>query len=82
MAEHVTTGPTRAYILINVEPTATGKVLERLRDISGAHVQEVLGPYDMVIEVETEGSEYLTRLLREKIRPIQGVLSTVTLIWM
>ena len=82
MAEHGYAHTTHAYILINVDPQRTVAVLERLRAIPGAHVHEVLGPYDIVVELEAEAPEYITSTLREKIRPVPGVESTVTCTWM
>ena len=58
------------YILINVEPTRTQQVLERLRAIGGVSVQEVLGPYDIVVDLEAGTPEDITEILRHKIRPI------------
>ena len=68
-----------AYVLVNVDPVQTPKVLERLSGISGAVVREVIGPYDIVVEFEAEAVEYITATLRNKIRPVPGVTSTVTL---
>ena len=82
MAEHHTTQASHAYVLINVEPTATAAVVERLQAIPGALLREVLGPYDIVLELEADGPEYLTHLLREKVRPVPGILATVTCTWM
>ena len=73
--------PANAYILINVEPTRTQQVLERLRAIGGASVQEVLGPYDIVVDLEAGTPEDITEILRHKIRPINGVTNTVTCLW-
>jgi len=81
MAEHVSMKPAHAYILITVDPAQTQRVVERLRAIPGSQVHEVLGPYDMVMELEADASEYITTILREKIRPVTGVRSTVTCIW-
>ncbi len=81
MAEHGSTHMTHAYVLINVNPQRTVAVLERLRAISGARVHEVLGPYDLVVELQAEAPEYITSMLREKIRPVPGVESTVTCTW-
>ena len=39
-----------AYVLVNVEPARTQEVLDRLNNISGAAVREVLGPYDVVVD--------------------------------
>ena len=81
MAEHGYSKTTHAYILITVDPTKTTQVVDRLRAIRGARVHEVLGPYDIVMELETEGLEYVNSTLREKIRPISGVTATVTCTW-
>ncbi len=82
MAEHMPAHLTHAYVLINTDPTRTMAVVERLSAIPGARVHEVLGPYDIVVELEAEAPEYITRTLREKVRPIPGVTSTVTCTWM
>ena len=82
MAEHGHHATTHAYVLINVDPQQTVAVIERLRAVAGARVHEVLGPYDLVVELQTEAPEYITSTLREKIRPIPGVESTVTCTWM
>ena len=81
MAEHGYSKLAHAYIMITVDPALTKKVMARLTAIPGAHVHEVLGPYDIVMELEAEASEYITSALRQKIRPVPGVLSTVTCIW-
>ncbi len=81
MAEHTQQVTTYAYVLINTEPLRTEAVLERLRAIPGSRVREVLGPYDIVVELEEDGPEYLTRTVREKIRAVRGVISTVTCTW-
>ena len=68
------------YILVNVEPAKTRAVVEKLQGISGAIVHEVMGPYDMVVDVEADTHEDLTAMLRNKIRPIHGITNTVTCI--
>ena len=70
-----------AYILINVEPAKTREVIERLEGVSGGQVREVLGPYDIVMELEAGTPEDLTEILRHRIRPINGVTNTVTCLW-
>ena len=67
-----------SYILINVEPAVTNAVLEQLRSIPGAMVHEVLGPFDVIVDLETDTQEDATGILRNKIRPIHGVTNTVT----
>jgi DNA-binding Lrp family transcriptional regulator len=71
-----------AYILVNVEPAKTQSVVQRLRTIPGAIVQEVLGPYDVIVEIESDSPEDITAILRHKIRTIDGVTNTVTCPWL
>ena len=73
--------PANAYVLLNVEPARTQAVLDRLRAIPRAFVREVLGPYDVIVELEADSPEDITAILREKIRPVAGVTSTVTCMW-
>ncbi len=70
-----------AYILMNVEPAKTQTVLERLRRIPDAFVREVLGPYDIIMQLEADTDEDLTSILRNKVRPISGITNTVTCLW-
>ena len=70
-----------AYVLVNVEPARTEAVVRRLRSIPGAVVQEVLGPYDVVVELSSDTTVDITSVVRSKIRSIPGVSSTVTCIW-
>lgn len=67
-----------AFILVNVEPENTRGVVDRLKSIPGTVVHEVLGPYDLVVDVEADTQEEITAILRNKIRPLHGVTNTVT----
>ena len=71
-----------AYILLNLEPAKTQAAIERLNSLPGTVVQEVLGPYDAVIEIEADTQEDITAMLRNRIRPIDGVTNTVTCLWL
>ena len=70
-----------AYVLVNVDPARTEEVVRRLRSISGTSVQEVLGPYDVVVELTSDTTVDITGVVRSQIRSISGVNSTVTCIW-
>lgn len=74
--------PANAYIMLNVEPAKTQNVMDRLHALPGALVHEVLGPYDIIVELEASTAEELAVLLRTNIRPIPGILSTVTCTWL
>ena len=47
---------------------------------SGVVVHEVLGPFDLVVDVEADTQEEITAILRNKIRPLHGITNTVTCI--
>jgi DNA-binding Lrp family transcriptional regulator len=70
-----------AYILINVEPERIPEVVERLHAIPGGIVREVVGPYDVVVELEADTQEDITGILRHNIRPIQGITNAVPCTW-
>jgi DNA-binding Lrp family transcriptional regulator len=70
-----------AYVFINVEPEIIQEVVERLHAIPGGIVREVVGPYDVVVELEVDTEEDLAGVLRHKINPVPGVTNSVTCTW-
>ena len=70
-----------AYILINAEPERIQEVVERLGTIPGGIVREVVGPYDVVVELEVDTEEDLAGVLRHKINPVPGITNAVTCTW-
>jgi len=70
----------KAFVMVKVEPAATRKVVEQLKKLSGAVVYEVLGPYDIVLDIEADTQEDLTAVLRNSVRTQVGVTDTVTCI--
>ena len=81
MAEHSSASMAFAYVLINTEPAQTGAVLARLATIPSSKAREVMGPYDIVLELQADGAEYIGKILREKVRPVPGITNTVTCMW-
>ena len=71
-----------AYILLKVEPFKTAAVVGHLKKVKGAIVHEVLGPYDIIVQIKAESPQDLTKMLRTGIRSIQGVADTLTCTWM
>ena len=71
-----------AYVLVSVEPARTQEVLDRLRTIPHAIVREVLGPYDMIVELEADTSEKPCLGAGNAIRHTRGVTNTVTCMWL
>ena len=73
--------PIKAYVLVVTDPGTTKGVMEILRAIPGVvETHEVMGPYDIVVEVEVENLTDMPPVLGEKIRKIPGIQSTTSLI--
>ena len=68
----------KAFIMITAEPSETQRIGERLRNMRGAVVYEVLGPFDFIVDLQADTSEELTSALRGDIRSIPGVSATLT----
>lgn len=69
----------KAYILITVETSLTPDVVEALGRLP--HVQEVnevIGPYDAIAEVQADEFYQISDILREEIRSIPGIRNTLT----
>jgi DNA-binding Lrp family transcriptional regulator len=71
----------KAYVLVVTNPGQTKNVLAQVRDISGVvEWHEVMGPYDIVIEIEVESLSDVPPILSDKIRAIPGIESTTSLV--
>ncbi len=73
----------RAFVLFNVESGSEDKVLQELRSIDG--IQEAYvsyGVYDLIAKVKADTMEKLKDTVTHKLRTIQKVRSSLTLIMM
>lgn len=71
----------KAYVLIVTDPGQTKQVNEKLNDIPKVvEVHEVMGPYDIVVEIEVESLQEVPAILGERIRTIDGIQSTTSLV--
>jgi len=73
----------RAFVLINVESGSEEKVLEEIKKSEG--VEEAYysyGVYDIIAKIGAETMEKLREAVSQKIRTINKVRSTLTLIMM
>jgi len=71
----------RAYVLITVDVGSEGEILEVLKQIPEVReAQMVYGVYDIIARVEAEIFEEVKHAIAYKIRRIDGVRSTLTLI--
>ena len=70
----------RAYVLFNVESGAEEQVLKKVKlidDIQEAYV--TYGVFDLVLKVNADSSEGLKQLVTQRLRTIDNVRSTMTL---
>ena len=71
----------KAYVLIVTDPGETRHVAETLRRLEHVRsVHEVMGPYDIVLEMETEHLTEIPRILSERVRTLDGIQSTTSLV--
>ena len=68
--------------VLSVEPQRTEEVVRRLSPIRRALVRQVLGPYDIVVELSEDTVVDITSVVQSKSRPVPGVTQTVTCVWM
>jgi DNA-binding Lrp family transcriptional regulator len=74
---------TRAFVLLNVETGSEDNVLKQLKKISAVEEAYVsYGVYDLVIKAKADTMEELKDAVAHKIRVINQVQSTLTLIMM
>ena len=69
------------FVLIKVEAKKEDyvyKTLLKLGDVEG--IREVFGEYDIIARVEAKDMRFLREILIDKIRNIDGVTNTTTLV--
>ena len=73
----------RAFVLLNVETSSEDNVLKQLKQIGLVEESYVsYGVYDLIIKVKADTMEELKEAVTYKIRKINQVRSTLTLIMM
>ncbi len=71
----------KAYVLVVTNPGETRNVAAAAAQIAGVvELHEVMGPYDIVIEIEVESLSDVPPILSDKIRSIPGIESTTSLV--
>jgi DNA-binding Lrp family transcriptional regulator len=71
----------KAYVLVVANPGSTKSVYGAIRSVKGVvECHEVMGPYDIVVEIEVDSLSDVPGILSEKIRTIEGVESTTSLV--
>lgn len=70
-----------AFVLINTEIGSEGEVLQALRDVKGVEeAYSVYGVYDIVAKVKAESMDKLKDIVTWRIRRLNKVRSTLTMI--
>ena len=71
----------KAYVMITGDKSFSHKTTERLAKIQGIRVVDTLyGVYDVCIVVEAKGMQQLEKVVVSKIRTVEGVGNTLTLL--
>jgi DNA-binding Lrp family transcriptional regulator len=70
-----------AVVLLNIDVGSEDKIMEQLVAIPEVRAAYfVYGPYDIVVKIEAPGIDRVRSVVREKVRKIEGIRSTTTLI--
>ncbi|TMB96203.1 MAG: Lrp/AsnC family transcriptional regulator [Chloroflexi bacterium] len=71
----------KAYVLVVTDPGKTRHVHEAINGIPHVvELHEVMGPYDIVVEIEVDSLQDIPTILGERIRTIDGIQSTTSLV--
>ncbi|MCU4138292.1 MAG: DNA-binding transcriptional regulator [Thermodesulfobacteria bacterium] len=69
----------RAYVLINTQIGQTQKVAEELKKISEVKkIDIIMGPYDIIIEIEVPTYEDISEILLNRLQNIPAINHTMT----
>lgn len=69
----------RAYVLINTQIGQTQKVVEELRKIPEVKkIDIIMGPYDIIVELEVPTYEDISNILLNKLQNISAINHTMT----
>jgi DNA-binding Lrp family transcriptional regulator len=69
----------RAYVLINTQIGQTQKVVEELRKIPEVKkIDIIMGPYDIIVELEVPTYEDISNILLHKLQNIPAINHTMT----
>ncbi|NPA49332.1 MAG: Lrp/AsnC family transcriptional regulator [Thermodesulfobacteria bacterium] len=71
--------PLKAYVLINTQIGKTSEVAETLRNMPEIkHLDIIMGPYDIIAEVETKDHDELSEMVLKKLQTIEYIQHTMT----
>ncbi len=71
----------RAYVLINTELGQEAQVVSELNEVEGiTGISSLYGIYDVIAQVEADSMEKVKEIVFNKIRRLDNVKTTITLI--
>ena len=71
----------KAYVLIVTDPGSTKSVFDALKRVDGViELHEVMGPYDIVAEIEVPSLADVPAVLSGHIRIVPGIQNTTSLV--
>jgi len=71
----------KAYVLVVTDAGATKRVYDALSKVRGVEeVHEVMGPYDIIVEILVQNLIDVPAILSTQIRTIEGIQSTTSLV--
>ncbi len=69
----------KAYILINTKIGKTTEVAKQLNEMPEVkRLDVIMGPYDIIAEVETESHDSLSHIVMHKLQDIEAIKHTMT----
>ncbi len=69
----------KAFVLITTSVGQTKGVLNKLKKLDGVKsVDVVMGPYDIIAEVEGDSIDSLGKLITEHLHKVEGIERTLT----
>jgi DNA-binding Lrp family transcriptional regulator len=69
-----------AFVLLNVNLGTEEEVVAGLREVEGVkEAYEIFGVYDIIARLEAESAEKVRSILQERVRKLDNIRSTLTL---
>ncbi|HSB50523.1 MAG TPA: Lrp/AsnC ligand binding domain-containing protein [Nitrosopumilaceae archaeon] len=71
----------QAYVLLNCDMGTEESIIQRLKDVNLVkEVYGTFGAYDVLAKLESQSSEELNNVITTKIRHLENIRSTTTLL--
>ncbi len=69
----------KAYILINTKIGKTKEIAEKIQEMDEVkRLDIIMGPYDIIAEVETESHESLAHVVMQRLQALDAIMHTMT----